>query len=142
MSTIFTKIIDGQIPARFLWKDEHCVVFLSIAPLSQGHALVVPRVEVDHWLDVDPDLAAHLMKVSQIIGQAQNTVWEPKRVGQMIQGFEVPHCHIHVWPTNSIEEFDFDKVDQNPDPDLMDRSAANIREQLVAAGHGEFVPES
>lgn len=141
MSTIFTKIIDGQIPGRFLWKDEHCVAFLSIAPLSQGHALVVPRAEVDHWLDLDPDLAAHLMKVSQIIGQAQNTVWQPKRVGQMIQGFEVPHCHIHVWPTNSIEEFDFAKVDQNPDPDLMDRAAASIREQLVAAGHQEFVPQ-
>ncbi|MDO5619706.1 HIT family protein [Kocuria sp.] len=142
MSTIFTKIIDGQIPGRFLWKDEHCVVFLSIAPLSQGHALVVPRVEVDHWLDLDSELAAHLMKVSQTIGKAQAAVFQPKRVGQMIQGFEVPHCHIHVWPTNSIEEFDFANVDQNPDDAVMEDSAQRIRQALIADGNERHVPQA
>lgn len=142
MSTIFTKIIDGEIPGRFVWKDQQCVAFLSIAPLAQGHALVVPRAEVDHWLDLDPELAAHLMKVSQIIGQAQNQVWSPKRVGQMIQGFEVPHCHVHVWPTNSIEEFDFDNVDNNPDPQLMEQSAERIRQALIGLGHQANVARS
>ncbi|NHU84538.1 HIT family protein [Kocuria sp. JC486] len=142
MSTIFTKIIDGEIPGRFVWQDERCVAFLSIAPLAQGHTLVVPREEVDHWLDLEPELAAHLMKVSQVIGQAQDQVWSPKRVGQMIQGFEVPHCHIHVWPTNSIEEFDFANVDQNPDPELMEQSAERIRQALRSAGHEQQVPQS
>lgn len=142
MSSIFTKIIDGEIPGRFVWKDQRCVAFLSIAPLAQGHVLVVPREEVDHWLDVEPDLVAHLMKVSQIIGRAQEQVWSPKRVGQMIQGFEVPHCHIHVWPTNSIEEFDFANVDQNPDADLMEQSAERIRQALIADGQEQYVPQS
>ncbi|KAA9395635.1 HIT family protein [Kocuria coralli] len=141
MSTIFTKIIDGEIPGRFVWRDEKCVAFLSIAPLSQGHTLVVPREEVDHWLDLDPELAAHLMRVSQIIGKAQDQVWHPRRVGQMIQGFEVPHCHIHVWPTNSIEEFDFANVDQNPSGELMEQSAERIRQALLADGQERYVPQ-
>lgn len=141
MATIFTKIINGEIPGRFVWKDEHCVVFLSIAPLSTGHVLVVPRVEVDHWLDLDAELAAHLMKVAQIVGQAQARVFTPRRVGQMIQGFEVPHCHIHVWPTNSIEEFDFANVEDHPDPHTMDSAAASIRAALQEAGHQQYVPQ-
>lgn len=103
---------------------------------------MVPRVEIDHWVDLDADLAAHLMKISQVIAQAQREVFDPLRVGQMIQGFEVPHCHIHVWPTNSIEEFNFAQVDQNPDPHMMDDAAARIREALRQAGHHAYVPQA
>ena len=92
MSTVFTKIIEGEIPGRFVWQDERCVAFLSIAPLAQGHTLVVPREEIDHWIDLPEDLAAHLMVVAQRIGKAIDAVWSPRRVGQMIQGFEVPHA--------------------------------------------------
>ena len=70
MSTVYTKIIEGEIPGRFVWQDERCVAFLSIDPLSQGHTLVVPREEYDHWIDLPEDLAVHLMVVSQRIGLA------------------------------------------------------------------------
>lgn len=67
MTTIFTRIIDGEIPGRFVWTDDECVAFLSADPLSTGHTLVVPRQEIDHWLDLDPALAGHLMRVSQVL---------------------------------------------------------------------------
>lgn len=137
MSTVFTKIIEGDLPGRFVWKDDKAVGFLSIAPLSTGHVLVVPREEIDHWVDLPQDLALHLMAVCRTIGQAINEVYDPVRVGLMIQGFEVPHAHLHVWPTNSIEEFSFDQVDNDPDQDAMDEAAASIRDALTRAGHSE-----
>ena len=139
MSSVFTRIIEGELPGRFVWADEHCVGFLSIQPLAQGHVLVVPRQEVDAWVDLPADLAAHLMTVSQSIGKAIDAAFKPKRVGLMIQGFEVPHTHLHVWPTNSIEEFDFAIVDQDPDSAVMDESARRIREALIAQGHADEV---
>ena len=137
MSTVFTKIIEGELPGRFVWKDERAVAFLSIQPLTTGHVLVVPREEVDHWVDLPADLAGHLMAVSQTIGKAVDAAFEPRRVGLMIQGFEVPHTHLHVWPTDSIAEFSFDQVDRDPDPAGMDRAAASIRQALLDAGHRE-----
>lgn len=142
MSTVFTKIIEGEIPGRFVWQDERCVGFLSIDPLAQGHTLVVPREEHDHWIDLPEDLAAHLMVVSQRIGQAIDAVWSPARVGQMIQGFEVPHTHVHVWPADTVEQFQFVNVLRDPDPAWMDEAAERIRAALVKAGHGSAVPQS
>jgi diadenosine tetraphosphate (Ap4A) HIT family hydrolase len=142
VSTVFTKIIEGQIPGRFVWQDERCVGFLSIDPLSQGHTLVVPREEHDHWIDLPEDLAAHLMVVSQRIGQAIDAVWHPARVGQMIQGFEVPHTHVHVWPADTVEQFQFVNVIRNPDPAWMDEAAERIRAALAEAGHGSAVPQA
>ncbi|RKQ36676.1 HIT family protein [Kocuria tytonis] len=141
MSSVFTRIIEGELPGRFVWADERCVGFLSIQPLAQGHVLVVPREEIDAWVDLPSELAVHLMRVSQSIGKAIDAAYRPKRVGLMIQGFEVPHTHLHVWPTNSIEEFDFANVDQDPDPAVMDDSARRIREALVAQGHHDEVPQ-
>ena len=141
MSSVFTKIIEGDLPGRFVWRDEQCVGFLSIQPLAQGHVLDGPRQEVDAWVDLPADLAAHLMTVSQSIGKAIDAAFKPKRVGLMIQGFEVPHTHLHVWPTNSIEEFDFANVDQDPDSAVMDESARRIREALIAQGHADEVEQ-
>ena len=90
MPSVFTRIIHGELAGRFLWRDELCVVFLSIAPLRPGHALVVPRVEVDHWIDLPPETATHLMAVAQVVGKAQQVAFEPARIGLMIAGFEVP----------------------------------------------------
>ncbi|MCD1145696.1 HIT family protein [Kocuria sp. LUK] len=140
MSTVFTKIIDGEIPGRFVWRDERAVAFLSIDPLAQGHTLVVPREEIDHWIDLPEDLALHLMAVSRTIGRALDAVWRPARVGQMIQGFEVPHTHVHVWPAQSVEQFQFANVIRDPDPAWMDEAAERLRTALREAGHGEHVP--
>ena len=72
MPTLFTRIIEGEIPGVFVWRDPQCVVFLSINPMHPGHTLVVPVAEVDHWIDLDPEVAAHLFQVAQTIGKAQD----------------------------------------------------------------------
>ena len=111
MPSVFTRIIQGELPARFVWKDELCVVFLSIAPLRPGHALVVPRAEVEHWIDLPAVTAAHLMLVAQTIGKAQQAAFNPARVGLMIAGFEVPHVHVHVVPIDGMQDLDFASAD-------------------------------
>ena len=104
MPTIFSRIIAGELPGRFVWKDDRAVAFLSIAPMMPGHTLVVPRDEVDHWIDLDPALASHLFAVAQQIGLAQDLEWKPRRIGLLIVGEEVPHTHLHVVPINHPEE--------------------------------------
>ncbi|MFJ5108185.1 MULTISPECIES: HIT family protein [unclassified Glutamicibacter] len=142
MSTLFTKIIKGQIPGRFVWEDETCVAFLSIGPLSDGHALVVPREEIDEFTDASDELVAHLTLVAAKIGRTQKRVFSAQRAGLMIAGFEVPHLHVHVWPTNSLADFDLSNAADNPDPAAMDKNAQALRAGLREDGHGEFVPEA
>jgi len=142
MSTLFTKIIEGEIPGRFVWKDPDVVAFLSIGPLADGHTLVVPRQEVDRWTDAPADLLAKLTAVAQTIGKAQVEAFGAARAGLIIAGFEINHLHLHVWPSNSQAEYDFKRAQQHPDPAVMDASAEKIRNALRDAGHGRFVPEA
>lgn len=134
MATIFTRIIDGELPGRFVWRDEHCVAFLSINPLREGHTLVVPRVEVDHWVDLDPGTTAHLMLVARSIGEAQMDAFAPTRIGLMIAGLEVPHTHLHVVPMDGVHDLDFDNAATDADPDALDAAAERIRVALRARG--------
>jgi histidine triad (HIT) family protein len=130
MATIFTRIIEGELPGRFVWRDERCVAFLSINPLRDGHTLVVPIEEVDHWIDLDDDLAAHLLVVAKRIARAQQAVFQPVKVGLMIAGLEVPHVHLHVVPINGVHDLDFSNADPSPDPAGLDAAAARLRAQL------------
>lgn len=139
MPTIFTRIIDGELPGRFVWRDERCVAFLSINPLQHGHTLVVPVDEVDHWIDLDPDLNTHLMRVSQIIGEAQMAAFSPVRIGLMIAGLEVPHVHLHVVPIRGMRDLDFANAASNPDPAGLDTAAEAIVAELRRAGHSPGV---
>lgn len=141
MSTVFTRIINGELPGRFVWKDETCVAFLSIGPLTQGHTLVVPRAEVDLWTHAEPELVSHLVTVAQAIGKVQVEAFNAHRAGLMVAGYEIPHLHVHVWPSSSLEDFDLDQVDNNPEPQDLDEAADKIRAGLRIAGHTEFVPE-
>jgi len=137
MPTIFSRIIDGELPGRFVWRDDQVVAFLSIEPMRPGHTLVVPRAEVDHWIDLEPALAAHLFNVAQQIGLAQQAEWNPGRVGVLIVGEEVPHTHIHVVPINSPNELSFANVDRSPDASDLDDAAERIRTRLRAMGRSE-----
>ena len=137
MATIFSRIIDGEIPGTFVWKDALAVAFLSINPLSHGHTLVVPRQEVNHWLDLDPALAAHLMTVAQSIGKAQQRAFGCERVGLIIAGFEVPHTHLHVIPANRMADLDFANAATEPDFDALAAAAAAIRSALGELGYDE-----
>lgn len=140
MPSIFTRIIEGELPGTFVWRDPECVAFLSINPMHRGHTLVVPRVEVDHWIDLEPALAGHLFQVAQLLGRAQQEALSPRRIGMIIAGDEVPHVHLHVVPFDSVKELSFANVDTNPAPGSLDTTAAAIRAALVDLG-AEHVAE-
>ena len=135
MATLFTRIIDGEIPGRFVWSDDLCVAFLTIGPLQLGHAMVVPRVEVDQWVDLEPDVAAHLFEVARHIGLAQREEFGAKRIGMLIEGYEVPHAHVHVWPSQSGADFNPGNVLTDVADADMDEAAARLRSRLRAHGH-------
>jgi histidine triad (HIT) family protein len=141
MASIFTRIIDGEIPGRFVWSDDHCVAMIDIRPLHPGHCLVIPRLEVDQWVDLDPGLSAHLMQVAHRIGLSQRAVVECERIGLMIAGFEVPHTHLHVVPLRSMENLDFRNADTSARADRLDAMADLLRGALRSAGHGANVPD-
>lgn len=134
MATIFTKIIDGEIPGTFVWRDDRCVAFLSINPLRPGHTLVVPRQEVDLWTDCPSDLRDHLFDVSQTIARAIQQVFSPNRVGLMIAGLEVPHLHIHLVPIDGVHDLDFANAAVTVDREELDESASSIRSALASEG--------
>lgn len=137
MSTLFTKIIEGDIPGRFVWRDDEVVAFLTINPITPGHTLVVPVAEVDHWLDLPSDLAARCMTVAQVIGQAQMAAFAPARIGMIIAGLEVPHTHLHLIPIDSESDLSFAKADPSPAAEALDDTAARLRDALRAMGRTE-----
>lgn len=130
MPTLFTRIISGEIPATFIWRDDLCVAFMSINPLSIGHALVVPVAELDHWIDCPPDLLEHLMGVARRIGAAQQAAFAPTRVGLMIAGLEVPHLHIHLVPIDTVHDLDFANAAVTIERDTLETAAGAIRQEL------------
>jgi histidine triad (HIT) family protein len=142
MASIFTRIIEGELPGRFVWRDDRCVAFLTIAPTAVGHTLVVPIEEVDHWVDLPADLASHLWEVAAHVGRAQRAAFSPRRVGVLIVGDEVPHTHLHLVPMNRLSEMDLATADQSPDPAVLDDAADRLRAALCDAGHGAQVPAS
>lgn len=130
MPTIFTRIIEGELPGRFVYRDDRCVAFLSIAPLRPGHTLVVPIEEIDHWIDADPDLNAHLMGVAQKIGVAQQQAFAPTKVALVVAGLEVPHLHLHVVPMQTEADLHFGNAHAAPDPAELDDAAERLRAAL------------
>ena len=132
MASVFTKIINGELPGRFVYRDDTCVAFLSIEPVRYGHTLLVPIAEVDKWTDLDPTTWAHLNKVALEIGVAFKDAFSTPRTGYMIAGFDVPHTHIHLFPAESMTEYDLSKAfaADSTDPAAMDEAAARIRQHL------------
>jgi histidine triad (HIT) family protein len=130
MPTIFTRIIEGELPGRFVYRDDQCVAFLSIAPMNPGHTLVVPVAEIDHWVDLDPDLTAHLMQVAHRIGRAQMAAFSPSRIGLIIAGMEVPHAHLHLVPIDRESDLHFENADQNATAEDLDAAADKLRAAL------------
>lgn len=142
MSTLFTKIINGEIPGRFVWREADVAAFLTTGPLADGHTLVVPTEEVDRWTDASPETLAKVMEVARRIGAVQLDVFPAERAGLIVAGYEINHFHVHVWPSRTMADFDFGSADQNPDPAALDANAEKLRAGLRAAGYAEFVPAS
>lgn len=130
MATLFTKIINGEIPGTFVHEDETCVAFLDVAPMTEGHVMVVPREEISHWIDADQDLLDHLMAVARSIGRAQKAAFDCERIGLLVVGYEVPHLHIHVLPTTSMDDFDISDRAPMQTPEQLEGPAEKIRRAL------------
>lgn len=126
MTTIFTRIINREIPGTFVLEDDLCVAFMSINPLADGHVLVIPRAEVDHWIDLSADLSAHLFAVSHRISAALAKAFPCERVGMIIAGYEVNHCHIHLVPTTDMSQLDFRNAARTVERDRLEANAARI----------------
>ena len=135
--TVFTRIIRGELPGRFVWRDDQVVAFLTIAPLNPGHTLVVPIRQIDHWTDVDPVLWGRISAVQHAVGRAIMRAFAPTRVGSIIAGMEVPHCHVHLVPIDSERELDFARANASPDPASLDDVAERLRAALRELGHAE-----
>ena len=140
MASIFTQIINRQIPGHFVWEDDLCFSILTIAPIRQGHTMVIPKEEVDHWDDVPEATAAHMMTVCQKIAKAIKTVVPCKRIGVSIVGIEVPHTHIHLMPMDTTADMDFANSGEMSQV-LLAETAVSIREALVAHGCHEAMFE-
>jgi histidine triad (HIT) family protein len=134
MPTIFSRIIAGELPGVFVWRDERCVAFLSINPMAPGHTLVVPVEEVDHWIDASGDLVAHLMAVAHTIGKAQRAAFGCERVGLIVAGYEVPHLHVHVVPTDDMSQLSFANAARSVTREALDDAAGRIRAELERLG--------
>lgn len=133
MPSIFTRIINGELPGHFVWQDEQAVAMMTIQPLKPGHVLVIPRAEVDHFDELPGELAGHLMQVSQRIAGALKQVYPCVRVGLIIAGVEVPHTHLHVLPIDSVREMDFSRA-ENASAETLAAEAQKIRAALRARG--------
>ena len=130
MSTVFTKIIEGLIPGTFVYRDELCVAFLSINPIADGHVLVVPIQEIDKWTDLSPELSQHLFAVSHQISKVLSNAFPCERVGMIIAGFEVNHCHIHLIPTQSMRDLDFANASSSITREELENHASRITSLL------------
>ena len=139
MSTIFTRIINGEIPGRIVWRDDTCVAMVDIRPLNRGHVLVIPIAEVDRWTDLPSETAAHCTTVAHTIGRAQMVAFSPTRIGLMIAGFEVPHTHLHVVPIDHMGHLDFTEADPDAAPGDLDAVADALRAALKADGQDRVV---
>ena len=110
MATLFTRIINGELPGRFIYADELAVAFLTVSPLTPGHTLVVSREEVDQWTDAGEPLLHHCLDIARRIGNAAKQAFDAPRAGLIIAGLEIPHLHVHVFPVWSLEDFDFSRA--------------------------------
>jgi diadenosine tetraphosphate (Ap4A) HIT family hydrolase len=130
MPTLFTRIIDRELPAAFVWEDDRCVAFMAKDACTPGHLLVVPRQEVDHWLDADADLMDHLVGVARTLGSALQRAFPSEKVALFVVGLEVAHLHLHVTPVDAVGDVDFAGATRDVPLDRLEATAEAIRAQL------------
>jgi histidine triad (HIT) family protein len=127
MATLFTKIINREIPAHIVAEDEHFIAILDIMPLVTGHTLVIPKKEVDYIFDLDNDTLAGMSLFAKKVAQAVKKVIPCKRIGVAVIGLEVPHTHVHLVPMNAIGDINFTKPKLNPSNEELEKVANLIR---------------
>ncbi|WP_343688796.1 HIT family protein [Chitinophaga sp.] len=128
MSSVFTKIIAGEIPSYKIAENDSFYAFLDIFPLVKGHTLIVPKVEIDHFFDVTDDLLGEWLLFAKPIAKAIEHAFPCNRVGVSVVGLEVPHAHMHLIPINSIDDMNF----QRPKLKLSEAEFKAVQEQITA----------
>jgi histidine triad (HIT) family protein len=123
MATIFSKIIAGELPSYKVYEDQQIIAFLTIRPHTKGHTLVVPKIEVDHWDDVPEDYFNHMWRASQFIAKIMKDKLGCTRVGVLVAGFEVPHAHIHLIPSETMDDLAIGKAYDATEEELKEMHA-------------------
>lgn len=130
MSSIFSKIIAGEIPAYKVAESIDFLAFLDINPLAEGHVLVIPKQEIDYLFDLDDELYTGLQMFAKIVATAMKQVIPCKRIGVAVIGLEVPHAHIHLIPMNEIADLNFSRPKLTFTPEQLEATAEKIKEAL------------
>ena len=132
MASIFSKIVAGDIPCHKVAENEHCLAFLDIMPLADGHTLVIPKKEVDRIWDLEPSLLSELHVFSQKVALAMEDAMPCQRVGQAVIGLEVPHAHVHLIPLNSVSDINFERPKLKLTPDELAATAKQLKAAFAA----------
>lgn len=127
MASIFTKIIQGEIPAHRVAETEDYLAFLDIMPLREGHVLVIPKKEVDNLFDLDEETYVGLQLFAKIVAEAIKKAFECKKVGVAVVGLEVPHAHIHLIPIDVVSDMNFEREKLKPSQEALAEAADKIR---------------
>lgn len=130
MASLFTKIINREIPAYIVAEDDRYIAFLDINPLVTGHTLVVPKKEVDYIFDLDDDTLAGLQLFSKKVSVAIRKAFPCNRIGVAVIGLEIPHTHVHLVPMNSMDDLNFTRRKLNPSKEQLAAAAEKIRKAL------------
>lgn len=128
MASIFTRIIQGEIPCHKIAEDDQFIAFLDIAPLAVGHALVIPKKEIDYIFDLDPETLAALHVFSQKVAKQIEKAIPCKRIGVAVIGLEVPHAHVHLVPLQNVSDINFEREKMDLSEEELAKTAASIRE--------------
>lgn len=129
MTTIFTKILSGEIPCHKIAEDDRFFAFLDIRPVRPGHTLVIPKTEIDYIFDMDDRMLGDIMKFARPIAKAIGASVPCKKVGIMVAGLEVPHAHVHLIPINAVGDLNF-ALARAETPENLAHMAAQIRARL------------
>jgi len=137
MSTIFSKIIAGEIPAHKVAETNEFLAFLDISPLAEGHVLVIPKKEVDYIFDIDDETYLGLQMFAKIVATGIKKAIPCKKVGVAVIGLEVPHAHIHLIPMNRVDDMNFARPKLSPTQDELAATAQKITDALKEVTHRE-----
>ncbi len=130
MASIFTRIVQGEIPCHKLAENDQFLAFLDVRPIRAGHALVIPKEEVDYLFDLDDERLGGIMQFAKPVAKAIEKVVPCKRIGVVVIGLEVPHAHVHLVPIQQISDINF-ALAKPAAPDELETLAASIREAMV-----------
>lgn len=128
MSSIFSKIVNGDIPAYKVAENDEFLAFLDVQPIVKGHVLVIPKCEIDYIFDIDDVLLGKYISFAKNVAKKMNEVFDCKRIGMTVIGLEVPHAHIHLMPINGIADMDFNQPKLQFSSEEMEAIARSILE--------------